>query len=41
LSYWGPVTPAPASSLCDLDLDGIVGGGDLGILLANWGPCGG
>jgi hypothetical protein len=41
LSYWGPVTSAPASALCDLDHDGFVGGGDLGILLADWGACGG
>jgi hypothetical protein len=40
LSYWGPVTSAPASALCDLDQDGIVNGADLGLLLANWGACG-
>ena len=41
LSYWGPVTSAPASALCDLDHDGIVNGGDLGFLLSNWGTCNG
>jgi hypothetical protein len=41
LSYWGPVTSAPASALCDLDQDGNVNGADLGLLLANWGSCGG
>lgn len=32
-----------ASSACpaDLDLDGLIGGGDLGILIANWGTSGG
>ena len=40
LSYWGPVTSAPASRACDITSDGRVNGSDLGILLANWGPCG-
>ncbi len=40
LSYWGPVTSAPASRACDITGDGRVNGSDLGILLANWGPCG-
>jgi len=39
LSYWGPVTSAPASQICDLNDDAMVNGGDLGILLANWGTC--
>jgi len=27
------------NSICDIDGDGVVGSGDLGMLLANWGDC--
>jgi hypothetical protein len=34
LSAWGTEDPA-----ADLDGDGNVGGGDLGLLLSYWGDC--
>lgn len=34
------VAPVVAQCPADLDHDGAVGGADLGILLAGWGPCG-
>jgi formylglycine-generating enzyme required for sulfatase activity len=39
LSYWGPRTSDPFSIASDINNDGIINGGDLGLLLSNWGPC--
>jgi formylglycine-generating enzyme required for sulfatase activity len=39
LSYWGPRTSDPFSVASDINDDGNINGGDLGALLANWGPC--
>jgi len=36
LSQWGPAT---ASTVSDINRDGIVNGADLGLLLTYWGPC--
>jgi formylglycine-generating enzyme required for sulfatase activity len=38
LAFWGPVNPVLPQA--DIDGNGIVDGADLGVLLANWGPCG-
>jgi hypothetical protein len=38
LADWGPAVPTKPS---DLDGNGRVDGADLGMLLANWGACGG
>jgi hypothetical protein len=35
------VTFTPSANPADLDDDGVVGSGDLGILLSAWGACGG
>jgi formylglycine-generating enzyme required for sulfatase activity len=39
LSYWGPRTSDPFSVASDINGDGVVNGGDLGLLLSAWGPC--
>jgi hypothetical protein len=34
LSFWG----FPNPPVGDLDGNGVIGGGDLSVLLSNWGP---
>jgi hypothetical protein len=39
LGAWGACPGGTAGCLGDLNLDGVVNGADLGLLLGAWGPC--